>query len=258
MSDEILYERRDPIALITLARPAKLNAISTAMSSRLREILAEVHAAEALRVAILAAEGRFFCAGADVNEYAGQTYAEFVAYQQGNRQLNRLIEDNHKLVIAAVQGPALGGGFELALACDAIIATEDSYFALPEVSLGLIPGGGGTQRLARVLGKTRVKELLVTGKRISARAGVDLGLVNQVVPAGQVLGAALEYARLVAARPPLAVQWAKRVVNQGPDAALETALTLEQLALAGLFVSEDGREGIRAFVEKREPRFEGK
>jgi enoyl-CoA hydratase/carnithine racemase len=157
-----------------------------------------------------------------------------------------------------VQGPALGGGFELALACDAILAAADSYFALPEINLGLVPGGGGTQRLARLLGRTRVKELVMTGKQIPAPEALALGIANALAPAGEVVEAALAYAETLAAKPPLAVQWAKRLVNQGPDASLSTALTLEQVALAGLFVTEDGREGIRAFVEKRKPQFEGK
>jgi enoyl-CoA hydratase/carnithine racemase len=258
MSDEIRYERRGPLALITLARAGKLNAISTPMSLRLREIFVELHTDPDLRVAVLCAEGKFFCAGADVKEYAGHSYAEFVAYQQGNRQLYDLIESNNKPVVAAVQGPALGGGFELALACDAIVAASDSYFALPEINLGLVPGGGGTQRLTRLLGRTRVKELVMTGKPIPAPQAMELGIANLLAPAGEVVEAALAYAETLAAKPPLAVQWAKRLVNQGPDAALSTALTLEQVALAGLFVTEDGREGIRAFVEKRKPQFEGK
>jgi enoyl-CoA hydratase/carnithine racemase len=258
MSDGVLYERRGRVAVVTLARANKLNAISTPMSLRLREIFAELHTDPQLRVAVLAAQGRFFCAGADVNEYAGHAYAEFVAYQQGNRQLYDLIESNNKPVIAAVQGPALGGGFELALACDAIVAAADSYFALPEINLGLVPGGGGTQRLTRLIGRTRVKELVMTGKQVPASEAVALGFANALAPGDQVLTAALTYAEQVAAKPPLAVQWAKRLINQGPDAALGTALTLEQVALAGLFVTEDGREGIRAFVEKRAPSFQGK
>ena len=257
MSEHILYERQGSVAVITLDRDAKLNALSTAMSVRLRAIFAELHDDHDLRVAVLAARGRFFCAGADVREYAGHTYAQFVEYQQGNRQLYDMIERNNKPVIAAVQGPALGGGFELALACDAIFAAEDSNFGLPEINLGLLPGGGGTQRLTRLVGRTRVKEIVMTGRRISPQEALAMGFVNRVVPGPQVLDVTLDYARQIAEKPPLAIRLAKRLINEGTDASLVAALDYEQVVLAGLFTTEDGREGIRAFVEKRPPSFRG-
>ncbi len=258
MTEHVRYETRGQVALITLDRAAKLNAISTPMSQRLYELLRDLDAGGEARAIVLAAAGRLFCAGADIREYAGHTYAEFVAYQQMNRRVYDLIEAHRLPVIAAVQGPALGGGFELALACDAIIAGEDVYFALPEVDLGLVPGGGGTQRLTRLIGRTRVKELVMTGRRIPAADALSLGIANRLAPPGQALAEALAYAEQIAARPPLAVQWAKRLVNQGAEASLPTALAYEQTALAGLFVTEDGREGIRAFVEKRRPEFRGR
>jgi len=256
-TEHIVYERQGPIAVVTMDRDAKLNAISTPMSRRLLDIFTELHDDPDLRVAVLSARGRFFCAGADVQEYANHTYAQFVQYQQGNRQLYDLIERNNKPVIAAVQGPALGGGFELALACDAIIAAEESSFGLPEIGLGLLPGGGGTQRLTRLIGRTRVKEIVMTGRRIPAAEAHGLGVVNRVVPKNQVLDAALELSQTIAAQPPLAIRLAKRLINEGTDASLVAALDYEQIVLAGLFNSEDGREGIRAFVEKRKPVFKG-
>ncbi len=256
-TEHILYERQGPVAIVTMDRDAKLNAISTPMSRRMLEIFTELHDDPDLRVAVLAARGRFFCAGADVREYANHTYAQFVQYQQGNRQLYDLIERNNKPVVAAVQGPALGGGFELALACDAIIASEDSSFGLPEIGLGLLPGGGGTQRLTRLIGRTRAKEIVMTGRRMSAAEAHTVGVVNRVVPPSEVLNSALEFARTIAAQPPLAIRLAKRLINEGTDASLVTALDYEQIVLAGLFNSEDGREGIRAFVEKRKPVFKG-
>ncbi|RPJ43994.1 MAG: enoyl-CoA hydratase/isomerase family protein [Chloroflexi bacterium] len=257
MSEHILYERNGPVAIVTLDRDAKLNALSTAMSLRLHEIFTELHADPDLRVAVLAARGRFFCAGADVREYAGHNIAQFIQYQQGNRELYDLIERNNKPVIAAVQGPALGGGFELALACDAIIAAEDSSFGLPEINLGLLPGGGGTQRLTRLVGRTIVKELVMTGRRISAQESIQLGFINQIVPAGQVYESALNYARQIAEKPPLAIRLAKRLINEGTDGSMALALDYEQVVLAGLFTSADGREGINAFVEKRPAVFRG-
>ncbi len=255
--ETIRYERQGSVAMVTLDRDAKLNALSTPMSVRLREIFGELHDDPELRVAVLAARGRFFCAGADVREYAGHTFAQFVQYQEGNRQLYDLIERNNKPVIAAVQGPALGGGFELALACDAIFAADSSEFGLPEINLGLLPGGGGTQRLTRLIGRTRVKEVVMTGRRISAQEALEMGFVNRVVSGQQVLESALEYVRQIADKPPLAIRLAKRLINEGTDAALVTALDYEQVVLAGLFTTEDGREGIRAFVEKRPPVFRG-
>jgi enoyl-CoA hydratase/carnithine racemase len=256
-TEHILYERQGPVALITMDRDNKLNAISTAMSLRLREIFTEINDSPVLRVAVLAARGRFFCAGADVKEYASHSYAEFVRYQQGNRRLYDMIERNNKPVIVAVQGPALGGGFELALACDAIIAAEEAYFGLPEISLGLLPGGGGTQRLTRLIGRTLVKEMVLTGRRVPAAEAKTLCFVNRIVPAAQVLDSALDLARIIAEQPPLAVQLGKRLINEGTDASLTAALDYEQVVLAGLFTTDDGREGIRAFVEKRKPSFKG-
>jgi len=257
MSDDILYEEQGPIAVITMARDEKLNAISTTMSVRLREVFTRLSSNERLRAAVLAAQGRYFCAGADIKEYAGHTYEQFVEYQEGNRALYDLIERNNKPVIAAVQGPAMGGGFELVLACDAVFASEESRFSLPEVNLGLLPGGGGTQKLTRLLGRLRVKEIIMTGRTISSREAATVGLVNNVVPAHQVLPVALEYARLISTKPALAIKLAKRLVNGGTDASLGTALDYEQAVLAGLFTTEDGREGIQAFVQKRAPSFRG-
>ncbi len=258
MSDNVLYEERDQVAVITLAREEKLNAISTPMSLRLREIFAKLNTDQRLRAAVLAARGRYFCAGADVKEYAGHSYRQFLEYQEGNRQLAELIERNAKPVIAAVQGPAMGGGFELALACDAVFAAEESVFSLPEVGLGLLPGGGGTQRLTRLIGRTRVKEIVMTARGIPAREALTMGIINAVVPAAQVLSAALQYAATIAARPPVAIRMAKKLINDGTEASLAAALDYEQAVLAGLFTTEDGREGIRAFVEKRPPAFPGR
>ncbi len=202
-TDYILYERQGAIALVTLNRDTKLNAISTPMSLRLREIFQEVNDDPQIRAAVLTARGRFFCAGADVNEYAGHTYQEFVQYQHSNRALYDLIERNNKPVIVVVQGPALGGGFEMALAGDAIFAAEESAFGLPEIGLGLLPGGGGTQRLTRLIGRTLVKELVMTGRRISAEEAQSLGIVNRVVSAAKLTDVALDYAQQIAAQPPL-------------------------------------------------------
>ena len=256
VSADVAFERFGPVAQVTLMRGHKLNAVTTPMSERLLTLFSEIDADPAIRVAILAAVGRCFCAGADIHEYAGHRYTDFVAYQRGNRRLNDLIEGNRKPVIAAVQGPALGGGFELALACDLIIACRDAYFALPEVSLGLVPGGGATYRLTRLIGRNRAKDLAMTGRRWSADEAFAAGVVSAVVQtADDAVASARQVADELAGKPPLAIQQVKRLVNDGQDPGLSSALSYEQAVLAGLFVTDDGQEGIQAFVAKREPRF---
>jgi enoyl-CoA hydratase len=160
--------------------------------------------------------------------------------------------------IAAVNGYAFGGGFELALCCDLIVASTSARFALPEVSLGLLPGGGGTQRLTRAIGKRAAKEMVMTGRRISPEEAQSFGLIARLTSPEDLMGSALELAEELASKAPLAVREAKRLIDDGVEAPLPTALTLEQRVLSALFATEDAREGIRSFIEKRSPRFVGR
>lgn len=254
----ILYEEHGSVAVITFNREDKLNAMNTAIVHQLTELLNQADRSDAIRAIILTGKGKSFVAGADIEEYSRQSGQAFVSYQKLSRGMYEAIENNRKPVIAAVNGYALGGGFELVLACDFVIASSTAKMGLPEIVLGLLPGGGGTQKLARLIGRNRAKEYLMLGKRISADEGFRLGIVNKVVDASLLMDEALLLANELSVQAPLAIQEIKQSVNQGLEAPLEVALTLEGAKLAGLFQTDDAREGIRAFVEKRKPFFEGK
>jgi len=251
------------VAVLTLNHPQTRNSLSEAMLEALGDALTAIAHDDTVRAVVLAANGPAFSAGHDLKELnrhradADRGRAYFKHMMTTCSTMMQQIVALPQPVIAAVQGPAMGGGFELVLACDAVFASEESRFSLPEVNLGLLPGGGGTQKLTRLLGRLRVKEIIMTGRTISSREAATVGLVNNVVPAHQVLPVALEYARLISTKPALAIKLAKRLVNGGTDASLGTALDYEQAVLAGLFTTEDGREGIQAFVQKRAPSFRG-
>lgn len=244
------------VALVRIDRPHKRNALSVALR---RELLAQLQALDAdpeVRVMVLAGSAKVFAAGADLNEIAEagaidmvlrDTYALWSA-------LGRLL----KPLVAAVRGTAFGGGFELALHADLIVAGEDARFGLPEVRLGLMPGGGGTQRLARLLGRQRALHYLLTGDAMTAAEAYTLGVVSQVVPDARVEAAAVDLASRIAAMPPLAVRQIREVVLAGADCPLDAAIRLEHKALQLLCASEDKREGVRAFLEKRPPKFTGR
>ena len=168
------------------------------------------------------------------------------------------IELNRKPFIAAVNGLAVGGGFELVLACDLVVASREAEMGLPEIRLGLLPGGGGTQKLARIVGRNRAKEFLMTGRNMTAEEGYRLGVINKMVEPDVLLEEALDLAQRLARRAPYAVREAKRLVNQGGESHIDVALSFEQATLSNLYQTEDAREGIRAFVEKRKPNFRGR
>jgi enoyl-CoA hydratase len=211
-----------------------------------------------VRVLILTGTGRGFIAGADINEYEGVDQAAFDAYQRLSRQTFDAIERLPMPTIAAVNGYAFGGGFEIALCCDLIVASTSARFALPEVSLGLLPGGGGSQRLTRAIGKRGAKEMVMTGRRISPEEAQNFGLLARLVSPEGLMDSALKLAEELASKAPLAVREAKRLIDDGVEASLPAALTLEQRVLSALFATEDAREGIRSFLEKRPPRFVGR
>ena len=255
----LLAERRGPALVLTCNRPAKLNAISSAMLAQLDRRLGEAEADSAVRAVILTGAGpKAFVAGADIAEYAGQDHAAFVAYQAESRRLFSWLDAFGKPVIGAVNGYALGGGFELCLCCDLLVASTNARFGLPEGLLGLSPGGGGTQRLTRAAGPFVAADVLLAGRRLSAEDAARLGLVAEVVEPDRLLEAALERAERVARAAPLAVTAMLELVRTAMEAPLADGLEAEQAALAGLHRTADAAEGIAAFLEKREPRFTGR
>jgi enoyl-CoA hydratase len=247
----------EAVALLTLDRPEALNALSFALVDELGGLLAILDGDPACRAIVITGAGvRAFAAGADIRELAGETPrslrdADPFAVLDGIGQLRTP-------VIAAVRGFALGGGCELAMACDMIVAGDDASFGQPEIRIGVIPGAGGTQRLARAIGKARAMELILTGRRIGAAEAASMGLVSLVVPAAETLDTALDLAGRIAAMPPLAVSAAKASVVAAQEHPLGQGLRLERARFEELFETEDQREGMVAFLEKRPPAWRGR
>lgn len=254
---EVLLERPDEcIAVITIHRPEARNALNLAVRQTLAEHFAQLGADEATRCIILTGGGKVFAAGADIKDMVERTPVEMFARR--SERLWRAIADCPKPVIAAVNGYAFGGGCELAMHCDVIIAGEGASFAQPEVRVGIMPGAGGTQRLVRAVGKFRAMKMLLTGEPVSARDALAMGLVSDVVDDARVLDEAMRVAQVIAAMPPLAIMQIKEAVLAGEDSSLEAGLALERKAFQLLFASRDQKEGMRAFLEKRKPEFEGR
>jgi enoyl-CoA hydratase len=245
------------VALLTLDRHAQLNALNDRLLGRLVEALETLDADPDCRCIVITGAGeRAFAAGADIREMAGAT-PESLEASRGFGSWAR-IKGIRTPIVAAVRGYALGGGCELAMTCDMIVAGDDAQFGQPEIKLGVIPGAGGTQRLTRAIGKAKAMELILTGRSIDAREADALGLVTCVVPAEATVDAALALAARIAAMPPLAVAAAKRAVAQALELPLTAGLEFERRAFFDLFGSDDQREGMAAFIEKREPRWSGR
>jgi enoyl-CoA hydratase/carnithine racemase len=244
------------VALLRLNRPEARNALSPEMMEEIASELERLDPDPEIRCIVIAGTEKVFAAGADIRAMSERSFAEAL-YHPAAGFWKRLAMVRTPMV-AAVSGWALGGGCELALACDMIVASETAVFGQPEINLGIIPGGGGSQRLSRVLGKQRAMELVLTGRPVDAAEARELGFVNQVVEGGGWLDAALELAGRVAAQPPIAARLAKQAVIAAEEttlcAGLEEERRLYELAMA----TEDRVEGMKAFLEKREPRFEGK
>jgi len=251
-------ERDGRLLTLTFTREERLNALDAQTFHDLLAVLAEIDADPDIGAVIMTGRGRAFVAGADITGYVDRTVLEYVEFQRLGRLVYDRIERLRQPVIAAVNGFALGGGFELVLVADLVVAGENAKLGLPEAKLGLLPGGGGTQRLPRLVGRNKAKELLMTADFISAAEARELGLVNRVVPADELMDAARALAERVLKRAPLAVAMAKQLVNDGLDASLATAITQEMGMTATLYATEDAREGIAAFVEKRPARFAGR
>jgi enoyl-CoA hydratase/carnithine racemase len=258
MSPIITSRPADGIAQITLNRPEAMNSISSAMAAELTRACAELAAEPEVRVVVFGAAGeRAFCAGADLKERAGMTDADIMRQRHVIRAVFGALLALPQPAIAAVHGFALGGGCELALSCDLVVADETATFGLPEVTVGLVPGGGGTQLALRRLGPGRAADLVLTGRKVGVEEAMRIGLVDRRVPASQDGPAALELAGQIAANSPVAVRAAKRAIRHGWGVSLEAGLDIEDAAWRTAALSADRREGIAAFVEKRKPAWPG-
>ena len=256
--DLVRREERGAVALLTLNRPEQLNSLDTATLEALEQRCREIESDAGVRAVVLTGEGRVFAAGADIAEMRKQGPLEAEEFSRlGHRVLARL-EGLEVPSIAAVNGYALGGGCELALACDWIYASTKARFGQPEVKLGLIPGFGGTSRLVRRVGVAWAKELVLAGEPVDAETALRIGLANRVYPPDALVEDALSAAAAVAQRGPLAVEAAKRVIQEGQGADVRVAHRLEQAAFGALAASEDRNEGMDAFLQKRDPDFQGR
>jgi len=244
------------VALLRLNRPEARNALSPEMRAEIAEALERLDADPEVRCIVLAGNDDFFAAGADIRAMAEKPL-DAPPDPEGMRFWTR-IRAIGTPIVAAVSGYALGGGCELAMACDMIVCDEKTRFGQPEITLGIIPGGGGSQRLARAVGKQRAMEYVLTGRRWDARQAERWGLVNKVVEKNRWLTEAIELARVIAERPPLAVRLGKRAVQVAEDAGLSDGLRAERELFDEAMASEDRVEGMTAFLEKREPRFQGR
>ncbi len=257
--ETILVAREGNVATVTLNRPDKLNAINATLLRELFHVVVELSADKEIHCAVLTGAGdKAFAAGADIGAMREMTAAEARTFAHLGHALGERIESASIPILAAVNGFALGGGCELALACDFIYASDKAKLGQPEVNLGVIPGFGGTQRLPRRVGLGRARELCMTGDPIGAEEALRIGLVNAVVPLADLLPRVREVARKIASKAPLAIAAAKRVLARGADVPLATANELEATAFSALFGSADQREGTRAFLEKRSAKFEGR
>jgi enoyl-CoA hydratase/carnithine racemase len=257
-TDELLVERDGPILTLRINRPAKRNALNRHVMRRLREACEAAREDSAIRAVILTGGEQVFAAGADITEFAAEPGVAN-AYRRSEERARTWdsVASLPQPTIAAVAGYALGGGCELAMACDLRLAADTAVFGQPEIKLGIIPGAGGTQRLARLVGLTRAKELVFFGEPIDAQEAYRIGLVNRVVPADRLLAEARAWAERLAALPPVALALAKRALDAGASAPLPVGLDLERLAFAALFGTADEQEGVAAFLERRPPRFTG-
>lgn len=256
--ETLLVERRGRVAIITINRPEKRNALNIQTRAEGAAILDELRDDESVGVVIFTGAGdKAFIAGADIGEFAGRTALTQRDVMMG-RSLFTAVDTFPKPVIAMVNGYCLGGGCELALACDLRIASETASFGQPEINLGIIPGGGGTQRLTRLIGEGKAMEMILTGDIIDAKTAFTLGLVNMVVPAEDLEAKTMEIANRISEKSPIALRMAKEAVRIASRSNLDEGLRREVDLFALCFSSEDKDEGVRAFLEKRKPAFKGK
>lgn len=256
--ETLLVKRRERVAIITINRPDKRNALNIKTREEGAALLEKLSTDDRVRVVVFTGAGdKAFIAGADIAEFAGRT-ASMQRDVMTGRSLFTAIDNFPKPVIAMINGYCLGGGCELALSCDVRIASENASFGQPEINLGIIPGGGGTQRLTRLVGEGKAMELILTGEIIDARTAFSIGLVNHVVPSDQLEAKTLEIASRIAEKGPIALRMAKEAVKLASRSNLDEGLRREVDLFALCFATEDKDEGVQAFLEKRKPEFKGR
>lgn len=256
--ENLILEIEESIAFIKINRPKALNALNSATLDEIAAAAREVECNDAVRVVVVTGEGKAFVAGADIQEMQPMNPVEAMSFSQKGHLALSALENMKKPVIAAVNGYALGGGLEVALACDIIYASEKARLGFPEVTLGILPGFGGTQRTARLVGPARAKELIFTGKVITATEALEMGLVNKVVADGELMASVRELAGKILATAPVGVQMAKASVNRSSDVDIDSGLDFEAKAFGLCFGTVDQKEGMAAFLEKRTPTYRGK
>jgi len=257
--ENILLTVENEVGLLMINRPKVLNALNVETLNEIQRGLREMKENPAIRVLIITGAGeKAFVAGADIQKMQAMSSIEAVSFSKLGHLTLRMIQDLDRPVIAAVNGFALGGGAELALACDFIYASDQAKFGLPEVTLGIFPGFGGTQRLPRLIGKAKAKELIFTGKMINVQEAFQMGIVNRVFPASSLMEETKKVAHLIAGNGPVGVRLAKMVVDSGYNLDLSEACSLESYAFGIGFTTEDQKEGMKAFLEKRKPDYKGR
>jgi enoyl-CoA hydratase len=256
--NNLLFGVEEGIATITFNRPKALNAMNSETMGELLHVVATCKSDDRIKGVILTGSGeKAFVAGADISEMQNLRPKEALAFMELGHETLRLIETLSKPSIAAVNGFALGGGVEISMACDIRFASETARFGQPEILIGLIPGWGGTQRLPRLVGVGRAKELIMSGEQIDAKRAYEIGLVNRIFPQDQLLIETTKFARKLAGMPGFAVKMVKHAINFGYDLALDNALRIEMECCAQCFSTDDQKEGMKAFLEKRKPIYTG-
>ncbi len=254
---DLMVEAKDGIAVLTLNRPQVHNAISMKMRQLLGEALDDLNGNDDIRVLILTGAGKSFCVGVDLKERKEMSEKEVLKLREKGPVNQMKIINLNKPVIAAINGHALAGGLELALACDLRIASENATFALTEISLGIIPGGGGTQLLPRLIGDAQAREMILTGSRVEARTAERLGIVSRVVPAAELMPTAMELASKIKDYSPIALKNAKKAMNRSREVGLTEGFIFEAQAYLACIHTKDRIEALKAFAEKRKPVFKG-
>ena len=256
--ENVLFEIHDGVGVMTFNRPKALNALNPSTLDEVADVIGRVARDDAIRVLIFTGAGdKAFVAGADITEFLGFNPLTALFFAEKGQRIFFDIEQLPKPVIACVNGFALGGGLEIAMSCDFIYASDKARFGQPEVNLGLIPGFGGTQRLSRVVGRAKAKEMCMTGDMIDAQQAKDLGLVTKVFPADQLFDETMKVARTLATKSMAVLRSIKKVINSGVDVDLKNGCALEAEAFGVCFGMDDMREGVTAFLEKRKPQFKG-
>jgi enoyl-CoA hydratase len=255
--ENLIVEKKGPVGVITFNRPKALNALNAALTGELRQALDDLEADRSVAVIVLTGNERAFAAGADIKEMKEKTFADVYMNEFITRDWERL-SHCRKPTIAAVAGYALGGGCEMALMCDMVIAADTAKFGQPEITIGTLPGAGGTQRLARSIGKAKTMDLVLTGRMMDAAEAEHCGLVARVVPAGELMAKVMEIAETIAGMSQLAAKLAKEAVNLAFETGLTEGIQFERRLFHASFATEDQKEGMAAFAEKRKPAFKNK